>query len=91
MSHDSDQKKFQAEFSAKEYLQNYYAKADLMMVHKYVVERTAAAETMRIMMWLDNVCSPLIPAFFCKEKATILELGGGPTLYQLMNIADEVK
>lgn len=91
MSHDSDQKKFQAEFSAKEYLQNYYAKADLMMVHKYVVERTAAAETMRIMMWLDNVCSPLIRAFFGKEKATVLELGGGPTLYQLMNIADEVK
>lgn len=91
MSHDSDQKKFQTEFSAKEYLQNYYAKADLMMVHKYVVERTAAAETMRIMMFLDAVCSPLIRAFFGKEKAIVLELGGGPTLYQLMNIADEVK
>lgn len=91
MSHESDQKKFQAEFSAKEYLENYYSKADLMMVHKYVVERTAAAETMRIMMWLDAVCSPLIRAFFGKEKAKVLELGGGPTLYQLMNIIDEVK
>lgn len=46
---------------------------------------------MRIMMFLDAVCSPLIRAFFGKENATVLELGGGPTLYQLMNIADEVK
>ena len=91
MSHASEQKKFQEEFSAKEYLQNYYTKPDLMMVHRYVVERTAAAETMRIMMWLDGVCRSLIRAFFGKEKAMVLELGGGPTLYQLMNIVDEVK
>lgn len=91
MSHVSDQKKFKTEFSAKEYLQNYYAKADLTMVHKYIVKRTAAAENMRVMMWLDAVCRPLIWAFFGKEKAMVLELGGGPTLYQLMNIVDKVK
>lgn len=91
MSHESDQEKFKAEFSAKEYLQNYYAEADLAMVSKYVTEKTAAAETMRIMMWLDTVCSPLIQAVFGKEKATVLELGGGPTLYQLMNIVNEAK
>jgi hypothetical protein len=91
MSHELDQKRFQDEFKAKEYLENYYSKADFVMVHKYVIEKTAAAETMRVMMWLDGVCSPLIRALFGKEKATVLELGGGPTLYQLMNIIDEVK
>ncbi|MBI4122088.1 MAG: hypothetical protein HY461_02045 [Parcubacteria group bacterium] len=91
MAHLTDQQKFQTDFHAKEYLKNYYAKADLMMVHKYVVERSAAAETMRIMMFLNAACSPLIRAFFGQEKAVVLELGGGPTLYQLMNIASEVK
>lgn len=91
MSHATDQEKFEREFSARNYLQNYYPKADLQMVSKYVVEKTAAAETMRIMMFLDAVCAPLIRAVFGKEKAVMLELGGGPTLYQLMNTIDEVK
>src|SRR3989344_6501046 len=91
MSHSSDQKKFAQEFHARNYLKNYYAKADLPMVRKYVLEKSAAAETMRIMMFLDAVCVPLIRASFSPQKAKVLELGGGPTLYQLMNIAEEVK
>lgn len=91
MSHTTDQKKFAREFHARNYLQNYYPTADLQMVRKYVVEKTAAAETMRIMMFLDMVCAPLIRAVFGKENVVMLELGGGPTLYQLMNTIDEVK
>lgn len=91
MSHDADQEKFENEFAAREYLKNYYAQADLNVVSAYVVQKTPAAETMRIMMFLDMVCAPLIRATFGQEKASLLELGGGPTLYQLMNIVDEVR
>jgi hypothetical protein len=90
-SHTSDQEKFEREFGAREYLLNYYKQADLELVRKYVVQKDAAAETMRIMMFLDSTCAPLAAATFGKEKATLLELGGGPTLYQLMNIVNEVK
>ncbi len=91
MSHTSDQKKFEREFGAREYLLNYYKQADLEMVRKYVVQKDAAAETMRIMMFLDLTCAPLVVATFGEGEATLLELGGGPTLYQLMNIMNEVK
>ena len=43
------------------------------------------------MMFLEGTCAPLIHAVFGEGKASVLELGGGPTLYQLMNIARAVK
>lgn len=91
MSHRTDQEKFISSFNARNYLQNYYPSADLQMVRNYIEQQTPAQETMRIMMFLDMVCAPLIRATFGKEKAKMLELGGGPTLYQLMNTIDEVK
>lgn len=91
MSHIADQKKFTQQFSAEEYLKNYYRHADLGMVKRYVTEKTAAAETMRIMMHMEETCRPLIRAMFYRKKPVVLELGGGPTLYQLMNIADSAK
>jgi len=91
MSHNSEQKKFQAEFSAKEYLQNYYEEPDLAMVETYVTQAKPASETMRIMMFLDTTCKPCISAVFDAKEVEVLELGGGPTLYQLMNVVDEVK
>ncbi len=90
MSHKSDQKKFQEEFRGSEYIQNYISRVDFSMVKRYVIEKTASDEAMRIMMFLNEVCQPLISSNF-KNKPSVLELGGGPTIYQLMNIAEDIK
>lgn len=85
-----EEEKFSKEFVAKEYLKNYYAKVDFPMLHKYVIEKTPASETLKIMIFMDLVCNPLIKATFGGKKPQLLELGGGPTLYQLMNIIEHV-
>ncbi|MBI4132595.1 MAG: hypothetical protein HY473_00640 [Candidatus Sungbacteria bacterium] len=82
---------FQKSFKAREYLQNYYSHIDVRLIRQYVLQRTAASETARIMIHLAEVAVPTIQSIFRKQQPTLLELGGGPTLYQLFSVAPLVK
>lgn len=88
---EKEKKYFKERFKAAEYLKNYYAHIDAAMVQRYVVQKTAASETARIMIHMAEVAVPEIKSVFGDRKPTVLELGGGPTLYQLFSIADTVK
>ncbi len=83
--------RFQNEFKAQDYLQTYYREPDFELIKKYVVKNDVSSETMRIMIFLESVGRTAIRMAFGDKKPNVLELGGGPTLYQLMNIIDDVQ
>lgn len=81
---------FEKSFRAKEYLKNYYADLDVGLVEKYVSQKKPESETARIMIFLAEEAVPAIKSFFGKRRKTLLELGGGPTSYQLFSLAEVV-
>ncbi|OHA11135.1 MAG: hypothetical protein A3H71_02780 [Candidatus Sungbacteria bacterium RIFCSPLOWO2_02_FULL_48_13b] len=85
-----DKAHFNSSFEAREYLKNYYVHIDSAMIRKYVLQRSAASETARIMIHLAEAAVPEIRSMF-NSPPVILELGGGPTLYQLFGICDVAK
>lgn len=90
MTLKEEKKYYEESFKAKEYLKEYFAKCDISTVQKYVLQKLVATENVRIMMHLAEVGVPEIKSIFEGRFTVLLELGGGPTLYQLFNVAEVV-
>ena len=90
MSLQKEKRYFEKSFKAKEYLKNYYTDLDVGLIEKYVSQKRPESETARIMIFLAEEAIPAVRSFFDKKRNTLLELGGGPTLYQLFSLAEVV-
>lgn len=90
MSLQKEKQYFEKSFKSREYLKNYYADLDVGLIERYVRQKNPESETARVMIFLAEEAVPAVRSFFGKKRKNLLELGGGPTLYQLFSLAEVV-